>query len=64
MRTPIKQWVNFAPDTRGKTDLVMAGWLPENTFRRLRRNQSKKAKVSYEQTSYDDGIGDTYERVA
>lgn len=64
VQVAIQQWVNFEPDTRKKTDLVMAGWLPENTFRRFRRNQNRKAKVNYEQTSYDDGIGSTYERVA
>lgn len=60
VRVISKQWLNYEPETSGKTDLVMAGWFPEGTFRRWRRDQHSDAEVGYEQTSYPQSLGDTY----
>ena len=62
VRVITKQWLNYEPDTTGKTDLVMAGWFPEGTFRRWRRDHDQElVEVGYEQTTYyDSGLGDSY----
>lgn len=60
-REAIKQWVNWDPDNKAqKSDIVMAAWFPERTFRSMRREHID-VEVAFDQTKYYDvGLGETY----
>lgn len=62
----IHQWLNFEPAvgrnvrSTTKSDLQMAGWMPEAKIRRWRRDRQTEIQSDYEPLAYDSGLGSSY----